>query len=54
MIEEVEELCPQLQVNVLIQPRVLHQRRINILVSRSIENVSSRVAKSPGSWKNKG
>src|SRR5678816_1220869 len=46
MIQEIEKLRAQLQVDVFTQSRVLQQRHIHVLISRTIENVSSRVPKS--------
>src|SRR5687767_3514725 len=49
MIEEVEDLRAELQVQPLRQRRVLHQRRIHVLKTRTLENVAARVSKS--SWR---
>src|SRR6185436_7575082 len=45
MIEQIERLRAELQVHTLCQLRVLHQRHIHVLKSRTIQNIPSRIAK---------
>src|SRR5688500_16139594 len=53
MIEEVEDLSTELQVQALGQRCVPQQRRIHVLKTWSIQNISSRIAKRSRWWKRK-
>ena len=45
MIEEVEGFRSELQVHTFRQHRILHQRRIEALKSRSFQNIPACIAK---------
>src|SRR5215813_9059625 len=53
MIEKVESLSPKLEIQALGQRRVLHQRRIQVLIAGSRENISAGIAKGARSRKDK-
>src|ERR1700752_363947 len=53
MIEQIEELCTELQVKRLRQSGILHEGSIDILVAWSFHDVSSRIPKSSWIWKRK-
>src|SRR6185295_8729525 len=44
MIEHIKSLGSELQINSFLQTRRLHQRHIHVLKSRTVEDVSTRVA----------
>ena len=53
MIEEIEELSPKLQVEFFHDLSILHQRQIDVLITRAIDNIPSCISKSTASRKDK-
>ena len=45
MIEEVEGFESELQIHFLRQRRILHQRGVEVLKSRSVQNIPAGIAK---------
>lgn len=51
MIEEIEELGPELQIHSLRKCSVLNQRGVHVVIPGTVKNISSGVAKASTGWK---
>src|SRR3982750_1995885 len=53
VIEEVEKFCAKLEVYTLTQSSVLHERGIDVLITRSVDDILAGIAECSGGGKRK-